>query len=680
MANYIVRPSAFSSGTSYVATNASSNADMTTKLSDNSDATSVIKNALSPSTMRFTTTTPSVPSDEYVARISASIRWKDGGGDSAPPIKIAALCYRAADAGTIVGAFSTDGRTSATTTEIGPALAKWTAAELSTLRLAWYDDRYTSFQPTVTAYDIWGTLYTIKRASVTIASQSGIASYPTLATTTTATIDWEAGSLDALSLRKVRTEVRVESGGSGAGTGTLIASGYTDTQFISTGSQTINVTMTDPVPNGTYNIYARTTRYREDGTTATETISSWTAASTLTQSVTAPVIPAITATTWDAATQSVEIQVSANMIPNPDFDTNTTGWLAGANSTIARVTTPTFAGAGALSITSTTSGSINANTSTGTAGIIVVPGEQYTASAYYRAATTGRNGKIDVQWYNAAGTSVATTSGTSQAFVAGAWTRLQDTHTAPATAVYARPIFSVVGTTAGSEIHYIDSAQFELGPTATTYKAAGTFSGGAQTWDLERSSDGEITWTAVRGATNGNTIAAAARPTGWIVYDYEADRTTANVYRARSVAVASGSAVTNGWSATSSVTPTLTTWNLKVPENPALNDIDINVIGEPSEQLTEDLGVFRPINRRYPVIVAGSLSGYDGSIEIMITTQAEWLTLKPVIEAQKVLLLESLFGWAKYIRIIDDVRIQMMGTATQPRRRITFNYVETEAP
>jgi hypothetical protein len=137
---------------------------------------------------------------------------------------------------------------------------------------------------------------------------------------------------------------------------------------------------------------------------------------------------------------------------------------------------------------------------------------------------------------------------------------------------------------------------------------------------------------------------------------------------------------TSAWSSTASSTITAADWNLKCPENSTINVIGINVTGEPSETITEDMGVFRALDRQYPVVVSGQLSGWDGDLTINTTTSADWTATRTLIEAQKVLLLESPFGWSKYIRIINGASAAMMGTNTQPRRVITLQYVQVDAP
>jgi len=195
--------------------------------------------------------------------------------------------------------------------------------------------------------------------------------------------------------------------------------------------------------------------------------------------------------------------------------------------------------------------------------------------------------------------------------------------------------------------------------------------------DLERSDDGGTTWTAVRDGTDvAGTFGSATA-----IVDYEAPRLTTVKYRARVSASLSGALNTSNWSAATNAGPIpADKWNLKVPQVPALNVYDIRVVVNPSEDITEDLGVFRPLDRRYPIVVAGKLGGWDGEFTIATITSAEWYAVKAIVERQSVLLLQSPYGWEKYVRIINGARTLIQGTTTTPRRQVTFQYVEVGSP
>lgn len=193
---------------------------------------------------------------------------------------------------------------------------------------------------------------------------------------------------------------------------------------------------------------------------------------------------------------------------------------------------------------------------------------------------------------------------------------------------------------------------------------------------LERSVDG-VAWTAVRDAT----AVAATFDSASTLHDYEAPRGVAVSYRATVSAYTVGVLNTSPPSTPDDATLLADTWNLKCPQSIALNIIGVTVTGEPAESTTEDLGVFRPLDRTYPVIVSGTLGGWDGDLTVHCASAAEWAALKVIIESGRVVLLESPFGWAKYIRIQPGtVKSAMKGSASLPRRVVTMSYVETSTP
>lgn len=682
MAQYIVRPTTLI--TNGAGTTPSTGATVLTNLGDNSDLTTVSKSGTSPTFWRFGLGTPSVPSDEYVCRIGSSARWSGGGnaGFGAPQIGLAT--FRSADVNPSSYYYiTTTGTGTATTTEAGYLSAAWSLSDLSTLRVSWYDGRASSSQPTITYYDLWATIYTIKKATVTVANQTSTISYPVIATTTTATIDWEASTSDIQNLRKVRTYVQVESGGSGVGTGTIVAGGYVDTYFTASGSQTINVPLATAIPNGTYNIYSRAGRFREDGSITTETYGAWSAVATLTQSVTPPQTPVLSAA-WDPTLQRVKVLAPANLITNGNFEAGVTGWTAGANSTLSQSATVAKFGTNSARLVATASGSNSMTTPTGVSGIAVLPNTSYAFGGWtYVAGMRGFTATIT--WYTSAGALISTSSLSSGPLSASFWTFIGVSGTSPSNAAYASLSLSISGV-APAEFTYFDGVTFAANATTSelaalaSYADAAAYASGSQTWELQRSADGGVTWTGVRGASAGNSTAQSAYPQTWTVYDYEANRTVANLYRIRANGSTAGGTLTSNWSSSASVTPTYTTWNLKVPENAALNMVDVKITDKPSEQLVEEMGIFRPLGSRYPVIVSGTLGGWDGSMRVITATTAEWTALRSILESQKVLLLESPFGWARYVRIVNGAQTTMLGSSTAPRREVSVSYVEVAAP
>jgi hypothetical protein len=161
-----------------------------------------------------------------------------------------------------------------------------------------------------------------------------------------------------------------------------------------------------------------------------------------------------------------------------------TGWTAGANTALAAVANasqplgaplPNTPGVPAfpvinsqqcayeLSLTNSSGGSatVSATTATGTSGYAVTAGQNYTAFAYFLAATTGRTVTMQIIWYNAAGGTISTSSGTGTPDVTTGWTQVYVNAVAPALAVTAAVSISIAAT-ATTEAHGATCVQFAL--------------------------------------------------------------------------------------------------------------------------------------------------------------------------------------------------------------------------
>lgn len=189
---------------------------------------------------------------------------------------------------------------------------------------------------------------------------------------------------------------------------------------------------------------------------------------------------------------------------------------------------------------------------------------------------------------------------------------------------------------------------------------------------------------AIQSGYNAGTpvrFAEGISATAGTIYDFEMPRGWPLTYLAYYEATnTSGIVIQSPIASATGVTIWQQDWNLKCPEDPNLNGYDINIIGAVNEELTEDMGVFRPLDRRLPVTVSGSLGGWDGEITWLIVGAGEWLYYLQILESQKVLLLESPFEGAKYIRIVGGVQVSLTGSSPLPRRTVRFKYVQVGRP
>lgn len=513
MTTYIVRPNSVRVNGGN--TSPAAQATVLSYLSDNSDATVVTNPGTGQALWAFGLSAPTIAANDFVARIGWSMRWK---GNAAGNYSIGTQLYTGLNSNP-PGYYATltpNNSAAFTTTQLAYIAKEWTLSEVATLNLAWYDGRSNAAWGVTEHADIWASVYALTKATATPQNRTETVSvYPTISVDTTATIDWESSSLDWQNLRKVTVEVRIESGGTTIGTGTLMSQSSASTMFTATGTKTVTVTLPDALANGTYNIYARALRYREDGIVRDDQNGAWSSAATLTMSAPMPVTPTLTVT-------------------------------------------------------------------------------------------------------------------------------------------------------ADQEL---DRALINVTPIASTgYSGPYVF--------VERSSDSGITWTPVRGASGVQANYGVASS----FYDYELPRIQGVSYRAKVEATYSGLVNASPWSSSVNVVINADTWNLKAPETPANNVIGVNVVGKPSEQITEDQAVFRPLGRQYPVVVSGSISGWDGQINVTTSTAGEWEILRTLIEAQAVVLLESIFGWSKYVRILSGTQSAQFGTQGTPVRNTTITYVQVQQP
>jgi hypothetical protein len=152
-----------------------------------------------------------------------------------------------------------------------------------------------------------------------------------------------------------------------------------------------------------------------------------------------------------------------NLVVNPSFKTNSTGWAGTGSATVARVTTDAFFGSTCLQVTKAASSNSGAVISS---RISVTAATSYAVAAYVKVPAGYETGvfQVNVAWYTAtSGGSLISTSSTisSQIIDGDGWVRLMGVFAAPALSLGA--LISIVQPTAGtaSEIFYVDAVMFE---------------------------------------------------------------------------------------------------------------------------------------------------------------------------------------------------------------------------
>jgi hypothetical protein len=191
--------------------------------------------------------------------------------------------------------------------------------------------------------------------------------------------------------------------------------------------------------------------------------------------------PAMVGLVADPVQYRNRIDVQSNLnhlqVQSADFNNaflGTGDWSAFfGGATLARVTTPTAEGAGAMSVTKALgAGDFDILTSGGNTGFKVKAGQHYTALASFRSAATPRQIQVGVAWADRAGNSLGITLGTSVTTSTSSWIQASYSGTAPAGAVYGAVWIKGFGA-ALSEVHYVDKVHFGTGVTIGSGTIAG---------------------------------------------------------------------------------------------------------------------------------------------------------------------------------------------------------------
>lgn len=150
-----------------------------------------------------------------------------------------------------------------------------------------------------------------------------------------------------------------------------------------------------------------------------------------------------------------------NLIDNPSFKTDATGWSAlGSGTTIARITTDGFFGSTCLEVTKP------AITSAGVAwtSATTVVGEVYSASLYVKIPEGQEDSslRLYIYWHDAGGSQLSYTAGTLTDLTStDGWVRLGVTGTAPASATVGRIRLYQPAAGAAGQTFLVDAALLE---------------------------------------------------------------------------------------------------------------------------------------------------------------------------------------------------------------------------
>lgn len=203
-------------------------------------------------------------------------------------------------------------------------------------------------------------------------------------------------------------------------------------------------------------------------------------------------------TVCKAATSGALQTTRTNLVTNPSFETNTTGWPWAFNvSSKTRVTSQAFVGSASMQVTASASGSMWVSTDAGASGIPVTGSTTYTASFYSTAGSTGRQIALGLDFYDSSGDPISGTSSGGVSDSTSGWTRKTITATSPPNAAYLKVTVSWIAC-AASEVHYLDGVMVEKAGAVGAYFDGSTLAAGktyAWTGTAHNSSSTEATST-----------------------------------------------------------------------------------------------------------------------------------------------------------------------------------------
>jgi hypothetical protein len=389
----------------------------------------------------------------------------------------------------------------------------WNQTLLDNLVVKFTDNAVASGDRT-SIYELYIDVVTTAQPTVTVTAPSG-----TVSSTSFPSVVWTYADTDGdpQSAYEIKIFDSTAYSASGFSPDTSTPSVETGIVASSNNGQTLEA---DLANSTTYRAYVRVAQLLNGANYFSE----W-AYSQFSLAVDAPATPTVSAF-FQEDTGAVAITIfgrtNALTTNQASLETNTDGWVALTNCSVARSTSQASSGSASLAMTATASGDMVATTTTATA-FTVTPSTEFSATAEFRANTTVRSTAIGIVWRNSSGTTLSTFYGTAETNSASAWNQCTVTATAPATAATALVAVKVIS--AGtSEVHYIDKIAFHAGDEPFwTRGGFSTFS-----FDVERSDDSGTTYSAIRNSpVSANTSQIAT------LNDFEVPLDKTVTYRAK---------------------------------------------------------------------------------------------------------------------------------------------------
>lgn len=517
MATYTLRPNADWQNQSLFTISGGA-PNVYTALSDNSDTTYITRTSTTaPAFYESEFTSQTLASNERVVTVNLRVRI-DAGTNPNAEFSIGVITDRN---GRVVSYSVPISRVTSdatiTTYDLGfnltsaPNGAPWSQTLLDNLVFKFSDNSTVSADRTI-LYEVYIDVVTTAQPTVTVTAPSG-----TVTTTSFPSVVWTYTDTDGDPQSAYQIKIFDSTVYGGAGFSPDTSTALVDTGVVASTNNGATLE-TDLADATTYRAYVRVAQ----SVSGSNYFSNW-AYSQFSIDVDAPAPPSISAF-FDDQEGAVVLTIfgrtnflSANQA---SLETNTDGWAAVSNCAIARSTAQASTGSASLEVTATALGDAIVSTTTGTA-FAVIANSSFSALCDVRAGTTSRSCQVGIRWLTSGGATISTSYGTAGSDSNSAWTTINVTAVAPATAAKAQVFVKVVNAGAG-EVHYVDKIALHAGTSPTWTR--GGFSNFS--FDVERSTNGS--YIAVRNSP----VAAGAGQIATL-NDYEAPIDATVTYRAK---------------------------------------------------------------------------------------------------------------------------------------------------
>lgn len=356
------------------------------------------------------------------------------------------------------------------------------------------------------------------------------------------------------------------------------------------------------------------------------------------------------------------------------FTASVGSWVPVAACNLTRDTGTYEIGVASLGVESTSGSTMEARTRP---YAVATDGQFVSGVADFRADAVGRDSRVALYWYNSSASLTGITDGTLVTSTFSGWTTASVTAVPPAGTASAALGIEIQNPASG-EFHFVDKAALHPGDTPL-WSPGGLYD--EQTILVERSIDNGVTWSEV-SQFDANVPTQVAQSD-----DYTAPRNATSVYRARTVGVkANLEVLSSAWSSDAAAFATNDgLWWFKalgtmLPDCtcPAMNISGVRVLGPLSSNVTQSVGVFRPLGRTTPVVVSGDIYGRDGDYSLLFVGDAEWEAAQAILFTfAGDVCVQDPFGTQRIVRFVSR-SVTEEGTAEVPRRTVTVGYVEVD--